>query len=62
MAKEHEIALRAVQRDTTGVPRCPDWRLLSAEDAGLIKFRTWPSGQWQITAKGLEYLRDDVED
>lgn len=58
---EHTIALTAVARDRNGVPNCADWRLTAARDAGLIKFHGWPSGHWQITAAGRDYLASDDE-
>jgi hypothetical protein len=54
----HLYALRAVSRDRTGVPNCPDRLLIAAADAGLIEFKAWPSGHWKLTAKGRAALSD----
>ena len=59
---EHMSALRAVQRDTVGVPKCSDRLLIAAENAGLIEFRAWPSGFWRLTEKGHAYLTGAHDD
>ena len=58
---EHSIALNAVARDRSGVPNCSDWRMTAARDAGLIKFCGWPSGHWQITDAGRDYLAENED-
>lgn len=53
---DHIRALRAVAADTNGVPNCDDRSLTAARDAGLITFKAWPSGHWQLTAQGRAEL------
>jgi len=55
---EHFYALRAVSRDTIGVPRCSDDQLRRAHDAGLIRFNAWPSGYWSLTPEGARELAE----
>lgn len=57
---EHIVALEAVARDRNGVPNCSDRRLTAARDAGLIAFKAWPSGQWQLTDAGRDYLAENA--
>jgi hypothetical protein len=52
---EHMNALRAVQRNPS-VPNVWDRDLKAAKEAGLIRFHGWPSGHWQITPAGQDYL------
>lgn len=59
---EHIYALNAVARDRNGMPNCSDRRLQNAEKAGLIAFKAWPSGHWQITPSGREYMNAENAD
>lgn len=59
---DHMTALRAVARDRVGVPNCPDRLILAAAEAKLIRFHGWPSGHWQITDAGVEYMNENAYD
>jgi hypothetical protein len=56
---QHRTALEAVSRNH-GVPNCPDRLLSAAKKEGLIEFHAWPAGHWQITAKGCDYMANEV--
>jgi len=56
--QKHRPAVRAVMNDRIGVPRASDAELSAAEEAGLIKFRSWPSGHWSLTPLGADLMTD----
>lgn len=58
--RKHLRTIRAVARDNTGVPNARDADLQAADDAGLIRFRAWPSGHWQLTEAGRELLMSEA--
>ena len=59
--RSHLPAVRAVARDRSGVPNCSDVRLTVARDAGLIVFKDWPAGHWQLTPAGRSLLHADAD-
>ncbi len=56
----HRRAIEAVQKNS-GVPECSDRALGEAKAAGLIKFCAWPSGHWQVTTKGGQYMANVID-
>lgn len=57
---DHAPTLRAVARDTTGVPAATDRALTAAKDAGFIAFAGWPSGRWKLTPAGRSALNTEA--
>lgn len=56
--QHHRAAVRAVMNDRIGLPKASDAALSAAEDAGLIKFKSWPSGHWSLTPLGSDLMTD----
>lgn len=40
---------------------CATLRRLHVQAEGLARFHEWPSGHWQITPKGLDFLAENAD-